>query len=1678
MSKFSGFIRNSTVPYFLNYGIPLAAGAGLGLASALFLKNDDRGFLSTSLITVPVAAAASVAAVEAFRGFAPAASQIGRTAVALAREGEGFTGFVKHPLSTLRALAESGGFAKTGDVLSPMFLQAQHALSLAAYADAMASPQATEPLEQAAARIRDKISQFLAAADSLEPDKAGALRQGLYYALQAEIQNASPYAEFLKNPDLASFDRFDTQIPNELMLEKFDQLTSLLNQGNPDALRSLTAIERRMSYLEKNQDLLTQSYHASYYFGKYRDEGILPLEPIEKKFDEIEELKSKIVQSYPELEPALNSAISSKSYEKVTLLEDESGKILGIRFYYGKKTLDVGFVDRSTGKVHFGENFSLQGVARMVGEPGQSFYLDEYLLSHLDENWRDLADLQSRAIVFSNINVDESAIGTPAALSEHLHGLIDEPTAEFRRLQVVPSTLPVFGGKRFDELSQEEKIAFLQEHADRLRKYGSESSFRNLVMEQREIEKIRVGQMFSMSQQEPVFRAYSKPFRLEAETVPERLRGGVFSSRLKQIFSGTVPAASVSVAGVNPRQVAFFASLPDSPKKLRDPAIRSQLLGHLTEDILADLPDIGREEAAARASRALETLEARASKNPNLLKQAKALGTLGETEFLLSPEFRSLDAGEVSIYKLVSVSDFVRTAVNERPDNAVLEGSFLGYSKSGKPVFAAGDETQVLRLVPNGENEISLYVKEKYRLDSGVKADILGRKGLVTVAPSQTAFETQLDVLNLLYSETGRGRPYAEGVQAFANAEYFTSKIKEESFLALLENARSLAEQNPGLRASLAQILEPEQFRLETVGNALQLIENSDMVFNLTDAQKAERISRIARNVESWINSNAMATPLAPAIEQAVQAGIVQTPSEYLHRYRQAATMAVWDTTLRNIPEATSLTFDVLGLLHQQGEYEIVKNLLENSSPVSGDTRMAWDYLSRLSSGEFQPKEGDYIASLEEIPLRSGFTDPGELAGTVFDPFNRNTQKNYWVDLGREVEFELGNRKIRTRYVPVPGNEAYRAGVNQYAPGLGATSELQRNLMSMAKEVLDMDYFASEADFGAPVKSYLENVIQNFAGKRGILRSRIESHASIQGAIQSRPSKSRVRIGDQIIHDPFEFVISRSYLEEPGMMPPDIRRKLLSGEEVYGVLFRHPVSATPIGRIRVASESDYLAPNAIGIDESLRSLLQADSDKDLAYVMFLTSDEAIDRARKATLAHLPVDESGIRTISDWNSVGFQWRQVRAVQLLQGSTEDPARMTASYIRQNLADKTLIGETLATMEKLAGEGPVSPARLASLTQRTASDTIGFYSNLLSGLYLNLENHPDLILSPAERATLVPVLWNIRQVPISAQKGKMAFGSGNAMQLAYQMLAGMRAADTETGFDLVHDALVKISEGSGFETLVNSAQDVADIKELFGLEDFFDAAAGARRPIQPGARFNLFSEYLKSDRGKDLIRKFVSGRNRSIDDLAALLTSSEIDPDRALNIVRRMKTQGMYGAEYLRGYLAGGRPAASMSAQILGAINQSLSRGVDAAGSRIKKALPILVAGAALAAGVGLLMTPIRKQKRADEAAGETDTVPGEPVPGSEAANPPVEVRSPRQGVKRAVIASVQKSVSARVEARVKDSGEEAEVEKAARRAAGGDDGSTVYITRFGGHRERMSRLRMRQELREKLEREAVY
>lgn len=1636
-------------------GFAAAAGAAALFAPAA-LSNDDRGYGRTAFLTTPVIAAAFATGPSVWSGFQTANSDL-RSAV----KNNPFKlsdWKIRHmTLPELRDLEQSGKLSQTElRTLHQQFNSVRNRATRAFYSDKVVSERLS--LGKLQGNVFDhfkQYSQLALAGEVLEgvPKIPEGFETDMTYALFESNLRASTPGGRLMNPKLKEF-------PTKAL--SLDEI-----YGELEKAKSLPEEQSRTFFENMNRRLAIAGKHSS---------GVQEfLNPAEHEmpsltglaFSKDGEAARRLAEVRGQgIADAMQQAVNNNWVNQAELMLDHTSTPIGIRVSRGKESLTFGLVDAATGKTRIGNNLNRTGAARQVLMPDGMHPLDFHLARALDPKYGSLKnlseDLASHALHGGN-HIDDDWLEKVYGFKQD-GGLLTDEVIRLRSQEAAFTKLAVFNGKTWNDLDYDSQVAEIQKREGLITELGSESALKKGVFQVASAEKRVAGQLPMLNQTDFVTRSITKQVQINRASVESP---AFMTEEVSKIFGGNTPTVRMNIATVTPQQKTLFGYLPAPERvdgkwqvgdRLRDAKVEREAIDAISADMKGSRYALSHKLSDEAIQRTAESswlaLRAHFEADPQRLLAARRMGALGEGDLLVGSSFRQYS---IQSRGVAEVKSYNKSLVGK---DWFGSDQVLGYSESGAPVTSLSSRNKIIGVEHDHEKNLTrLHYLREDELGTGAKFDVLGNKGLA-VGLNSNQDEMITDALNTLYQTTGRGTPVAAGTKVFANRAYF--KTGKSPVQAMMGNAADLMTRLP------SQITDSYQSRMSELGmryTGSGFVEESDLVAKkwATDAAKRERLEelhqetiKLFQKAEDGLNQVENTTnPVFRAYLSGKRTGAVGSLRDYYETMNQTGDAFAWDHSKFYDLNQTRLTFDETTALQRSGEHEIARELNRGATPIHGDPEMAAEYLDHLATMGSNKPLGTVIPLDKVGSLELG--KAGSFTGTIFDPSNPEVQGNFSIDLGRKRKFFHGGEMVESQYFPVRGLAGYKASANAYGMGEFNATDYQKTLANTLQAARNED---NDALLIARSEKHFDEAYKDLLGKDGVFRP-VETYPhSFTGALQTRATGELVAPGT---HNPFEAIIGRESLHK--LRDPELVEQLLAGEHVYATGARHPISRVPILKVRLAEETDFLGENMIGYSEGLRSMIQADDDLDLLNLHFLRDSKSIERAKAATTY-----------VSDFNNMSDQWKAYRMVQLLQGNLEDSSRMTNKFV----PDGGQIEAGLNKMYEAASGG-----RFKNISKRLIHGETGTYSNLVTQLYSNLDIHPT-VRGQVDRIAAELDMFLPRQVTISAGKGKMEI-EGSPLGLYDEMKAALGATNIDEGVKLASDALAKMAKGSNFETFVKDEKDLADIKNIFGVTQKTEFVNGVRQtsPLVVGSSLNLYAERYLSGNAPSIVENFIRNRDRSADLMQPAMTTSPefMNAKRGRRVYQDAKASNAY--QDLKGSFVGGAEA-NRTSQTLGEINeawksgkQAVTEAAGAIGRGFKPAMPILAAGFGLAAVAGLLSTNISSNKhRPEERVGVPDRVPGEPIEGSRSNQPNVRMLPAPPQTRTMVVAPMRRQSDLEVQSIAPDRDAAAETVRQTQQLSGSRGPSNVTVNYVGGARERMSKLRMKQELREQLDSQPQY
>jgi hypothetical protein len=1334
----------------------------------------------------------------------------------------------------------------------------------------------------------------------------------------------------------------------------------------------------------------------------------------------------------PEVADAIQRAIRQGQVSSATVVAEQVadgtvGRMLGVNIKGPKGELHIPLFDPKTGSVNIEGKV---GVGRHIHTPERVFELDTFVAEHLTQDWGKLKGDIGRAAYFGGV-VPEDPFKLQTRLESQLANL--SPQALYIRSRAaIPSSLPVYGGKVFEDLSDLERIQYTIKMLGRgMTRIGSEGGTSKGVFEFAESELYIPGGAPSLAKQTYFYRSFTKDLQLKAETIGEEFRPSFTTSAVESI--GGVPEIQMSVAGVSPQQKSLFGDLPKTAEGLagyKETAIQR---------ILADNPKLTRAQAEAAWGKISGKLGEK-----GYLEAGRGLGGLGEGDIILHEKFRRLkmeSRKNVYVDKLhLNPEDYIKKSLS--PETLIGFEGLNPVTSEAPSTFIEGWST-----TPSGQFELKL--RQEYPVETGAKIDIAGVKGLAIV-PEEDIFRRQVELLNLYGEATGSKTAIPSFVEALAPLHYMQAKTSDPFRLMVSQAAAvssDIAANSVHLKADWANLealdrvdkymadLAAQGIRAQRTGtgnNVFRLLEDSEYVRSLDLEGRRLRMQSVGQLTEDYLRDVAgFAQRGAPGTEGELFSAFRRSGEESLMNYMQKNAMfsfaAFWDSTRRNVPQMVGATYDMFSEMWRAGNVEGMRELMSRLDFHGGDPGRASAFAAQFVGGDFTKPLGTVIPIEEAAAnLRIGMME-GRVGG-IFDPSNKLVQENFSIKLDQPVYARVAGRDLEVTHIPVLGKLAHGGGSNLYEKiGEGLTyspTDYEKTLADVVKWQKD------PVMMSAAISAHLDEAQRVLFGKEGFYRARgTDVLGAVSGFIQTRAQEN-----------PFELLINEQMAGR--VRDPEIRKALLAGEDIYATAARHPIQSAPYMRVKVAPDAG-MGPNMVGMDERIRGLFGADDDKDILNLFFYRKGSQAEREAQAAINALNSN---------------QWRSLKTLEMLYGSVEDSRNIAEAGVKTL---PSMLEESL----KLASAG----GRAEQVTQRMAGGVVGAYSNLLTRLYMNVEMHPTIGVKPMERDLLGHMLWTIRQVPISAQKGKMKLNPEDPLGL-YRRLVGGLESRTPEGVAKFTEGMREVIAGYGKESII-TAETAPLFEELTGMK------------VAPGTKRNVLMDVLDSEKFQGTLSEFITGRNVRADRAAELLTkaTTDMEGDSLYRLQALYKEMGT-PPPWLIG-LAREKGSGMSVSKVLGAINE----GLKSTYRESKGNLGVLAIGVGAAAVGAVLTSHVKKVTPTQATFGRprgnfrpettetvTDQVPGEPITGAmSSVNPPRRQLPLRGGTSTTIVAPMRQRTDLEVRMKAQNRQDTIEMQRMISQISGNNGVSNINVNYRNGWRNKMSTLRRRETIREQLE-----
>lgn len=1341
----------------------------------------------------------------------------------------------------------------------------------------------------------------------------------------------------------------------------------------------------------------------------------------------------------PAVAEALQASIRKGTVESATIIAEQAmgggiGRVLGVNLKGKGGELALPIFDPSSGTVRVGDEYQRLGVGRRVYNKQGVFDLDVFVASNLTQNWKTLKNDINRAAYFGGIDpLNEFKMATHgdsqlASLPEHAMTL--------RSRAAIPTSAPMFeAGKTFSELDALQKIGLYKQMLGQgMTRIGSEGGTSKGVFEFAESELFTVGGLPSLAKQGSFYRAFSKELQLDPNSIPEGWRPRVTTSAVQGL--GGVPEVRMAVAGISPQVKSLFGDLPADISAL--PQYEKTAISRI-------MTDTGMSEEAATAAWA--KISGKLTAKDGSYSAARKLGGLGEGGILLHEKFARL-----------GMESRTTTRVNQlhiNPDDYKTKplgaDQLIGFSGL-EPVSANAPQTFIEGVSSVG-GQFELTLRQRYPVETGAKIDVAGVKGLAIMS-DENDFRRIRELMNTYGEATGSGISIPNFADAIAPLHYTQAKVGDP-FRTLLEQAAEVASQVATRSTTMGTAFQQSGVQLESLAEVnsymfdlaaqginsntdlhtrqLNLVEDSNFV---QSSNRADRIRAITQRTELFMDRmGGLAAGSAPGMDSGLFSAFRRSGQSNLTTYMQQNAMissaAFWDSTRRNVPTMTSATYDIFSEMYRMGHVGGIQEMISRLE-FQGDPSESAKFARRFVSQDFSSPLGTSIDIMEAAPAGVRLSTMEARAGSIFDPTRADIQSNFSLALKEPVYARIAGRDVEVSHLPVLGKAAFGGGANAFAKAgegiaYGAT-DYEKSLAEVVRSAHNPNMMSTA------VSKYFEETYGVLFGKEGFYRAKgVDVEAGVSGFGRTAASPA----------NPFDMFIPEQMARR--VRDSKVRDALLAGQEIMATVARHPVQSAPYVRIKVDA-AQGLGPNQIGLDERIRAMFGSDDDKDIFNLFFHRSGSQAEREALAAINNL-----------DSN----QWKSMKTLEMLYGSAEDSRNIASAGVK-----------TLPQMvEEGISAGGSAAQRAEQVTQRMAGATIGAYSNLLTRLYTNVEMHPSIGSNPEARNLLGHLFWSIRQVPISAQKGKMNLDPENPLALWQKLSAGLTARNQE-GADIFMAGMKEVVGGFNKKSILDT-QSAVIYSNMTG------------KPGVAGQEVNALADVLDAESTRSLISDFVINRNVQADRAASLITRNvgDMAPESLYSVSAMYKEMGN-AFPYLQGMVKETTSGKTVS-HALGAINDTIKEGVRSAG---KGSLGVLAAGFGLAAAGAVIGTTLKHGNpagvsfsrgagnfRPEERTNVNDHIPGEPIAGAmSSVNPPRRQLPAVAGTNRMMVAPMRQRQDLEVRMKAQDRNDTAEVQRMVNQVGGaGSRISNTTVNYRNGWRTKMSSLRQREIIRQQLD-----
>ena len=1003
----------------------------------------------------------------------------------------------------------------------------------------------------------------------------------------------------------------------------------------------------------------------------------------------------------------------------------------------------------------------------------------------------------------------------------------------------------------------------------------------------------------------------------------------------------------------------------------------------------------------------------------------RKLNTLGDVSRVVSEDFGG------TFFENVGITLHETHLTPGMVGQGLPQDSLLGF-KFGTPRTAEGETNTLTAVIKNeltGETDVN-YTRTSNTLNVKGIDDVKWTVGATTTNKQGTNLRKGLNSYN---NAIGRGGVIPESTNAYVLEQKGLLAAKNPIEASINQAGRTLQRLQTANEGVLPEFITEKYLpKLQELGVNYnpdeQIIHMNPNMYPETDMLRKrnmvevnDTIRQMFKDVGDRIRAGKIK---ADSFQRSWLSVLTKNPNmsfqEYASSYNYTTSTALVESLGFNHATRVKFTHDIASSLNDMGLHGIAKEI-QNRSTVEGNLSQSTEYLKHTDSSLIAPveKTGSYsydfskpfgeVVNLEDISgdLDESLTTPEGRSGTIFDP--DRMKENYSV----RIKTSDGDK-----FIPNIGHDAYKGGVNEYGITSYATSEAEsgwRKALTTAVEGGDWQSAATE--YTNKMRSSLG------LGKGSVYRPDLYDPAAIGGRITPRASTWRHEVG-----------IGDRHLAE---LPRAARENLLSGGHEYGILQRYPVAKS--GVVRVVYDSGLNNTYKIGV--SLEDQLNQFGDPDGDPIQLHLIQEQKHKNLIKKYIEDPNSEQSVYTAERRANLGSE-----------GEIIPPEG--GEYRRYSPTPEAIASK----IEKIRAVDPVE-----AMISRSSGSGVGVSSNLRTSMEALLEE-TTAIPNEAKSRMKSSLFLSLDQAAIYRQKrvGGKTFGISEFMGESSKLRKSLRNKLGANDFISTMRSGIVSSFGEAspilehFNSLENEFRQLHTANFERGTSSVTEAArllqmSGTKRDNYVGPITSVMENHFPAQNA-------MANRGAKI----AAETAGEI------NSGIRETTRKVGNAA------SGFTDSAFRSAENV--IREGRGKGVG----------KVLGIGLGVAAGAGLLFSSLHSPRegsfippvpsgnshRPEERLGTDGEIPGEPVRGSMSpSNPPRVVHQPNRGINTAVVVPMGRDSDLEMTLKSDSRERSAEVAKMASRLAAQGGASNTNINYRDSTR--LKSLRTRQKIRDAMD-----